>query len=109
VAPFSDTFDFKTQEQKLERLSHFDALTNMPNRLLMADRLKLAMAQAGRTWQRLALVYIDLDGGNPRSYLRCGFHFNVRMSRLAVTLESLQVMPAQSFLTPSSMAETHAP
>ena len=58
----SDISSLKTLESKLDRLAHFDALTNLPNRLLKADRLQQAMAQARRTGQGLAVVYIDLDG-----------------------------------------------
>ncbi|MDD2880985.1 MAG: EAL domain-containing protein [Rhodoferax sp.] len=62
VALFSDISDLKAHERQLEHLAHFDALTNLPNRLLKADRLQQAMAQARRTGQGLAVVYIDLDG-----------------------------------------------
>jgi len=58
----SDIDALKTLERQLDRLAHFDALTNLPNRLLKADRLQQAMAQARRTGQGLAVVYIDLDG-----------------------------------------------
>ena len=40
----------------------FDALTGLPNRLLLADRLHQAMAQARRRGQGLAVAYLDLDG-----------------------------------------------
>jgi len=58
----SDITALKTLESKLERMAHFDALTNLPNRLLKADRVQQAMAQARRSGQGLAMVYIDLDG-----------------------------------------------
>ena len=38
-----------------------DLLTGLPNRMLMMDRLKMAMAQAKRTDQKLALMMLDLD------------------------------------------------
>jgi diguanylate cyclase (GGDEF)-like protein/PAS domain S-box-containing protein len=62
IALFSDISDTKAHEQQIEQLAHFDALTNLPNRLLKADRLQQAMAQTRRTGQGLAVVYIDLDG-----------------------------------------------
>lgn len=62
VALFSDITSVKEHEQKLERIAHFDALTGLPNRVLLADRLHQAMAQAQRRGQRLAVAYIDLDG-----------------------------------------------
>jgi len=62
IALFSDITDRKAHESQLERIAHFDALTNLPNRVLLADRLQQAMAQAQRRQQQLAVVYLDLDG-----------------------------------------------
>ena len=62
VALFSDITSFKQHERQLEHIAHYDALTTLPNRVLMADRLQQAMAQAQRREQRLAVVYLDLDG-----------------------------------------------
>jgi len=50
------------QQEQLERISHFDALTGLPNRLLVSDRLGQAMAHAKRSGQELAVLYLDLDG-----------------------------------------------
>jgi diguanylate cyclase (GGDEF)-like protein/PAS domain S-box-containing protein len=52
----------KAHEIQLEHMAHFDALTGLPNRALLADRLQQAMAQALRHGRRLAVVYLDLDG-----------------------------------------------
>lgn len=49
-------------ERQLERIAHFDALTDLPNRVLLADRLEQAMYRARRSGRKLALVYLDLDG-----------------------------------------------
>ncbi len=62
VALFSDITQIKKHAQQLEHLTHYDALTNLPNRTLLADRLQLAMAQAKRRKQVLAVAYLDLDG-----------------------------------------------
>ncbi len=62
VALFSDISAIKEHQSQLERIAHFDALTNLPNRLLLADRLQQAMAQAHRRGQQVAVVYLDLDG-----------------------------------------------
>ncbi len=59
---FSDITERKAHQSQLERLAHFDSLTNLPNRVLLADRLQKAMAQAQRRGQQLAVVYLDLDG-----------------------------------------------
>ena len=62
VGLFSDITTVKAQESRLEHIAHFDALTNLPNRLLLSDRLQQAMSQALRRNQWVAVVYLDLDG-----------------------------------------------
>ncbi len=62
VALFSDITVLKEHEKKLEHIAHYDALTTLPNRVLLGDRLHQAMAQAQRHEQRLAVAYLDLDG-----------------------------------------------
>jgi diguanylate cyclase (GGDEF)-like protein/PAS domain S-box-containing protein len=62
VALFSDISSQKEDQRKLEHIAHFDALTNLPNRVLLADRLTQAMAQALRRGKTLAVTYMDLDG-----------------------------------------------
>jgi PAS domain S-box-containing protein len=62
VALFSDITLLKKHQSQLEHIAHFDALTSLPNRVLLADRLKHAMTQAQRRGQFLAVVYLDLDG-----------------------------------------------
>lgn len=62
VALFSDISTLKAQQTQLERIAHFDPLTALPNRVLLADRLQQAMAQTQRRGQRLAVVFLDLDG-----------------------------------------------
>jgi diguanylate cyclase (GGDEF)-like protein/PAS domain S-box-containing protein len=62
VALFTDITAIKAHQSQLEHIAHFDALTHLPNRLLLADRLRHAMAQALRREQHLAVAYLDLDG-----------------------------------------------
>jgi diguanylate cyclase (GGDEF)-like protein len=50
------------REAELFRRAHFDALTGLPNRELLDDRLRQAVAQAHRDERRLAVLFIDLDG-----------------------------------------------
>lgn len=52
----------KLAEEKIVYLAHFDALTNLPNRTLFYDRLEQAIAQAQRYKQKLAILFLDLDG-----------------------------------------------
>ncbi|TVT48242.1 MAG: EAL domain-containing protein [Denitromonas halophila] len=65
IAVFSDITKMVEQQEKLERMAHYDALTGLPNRSLLADRLAQAMALARRTDTRLAVCYLDLDGFKP--------------------------------------------
>ncbi|GHU32480.1 GGDEF domain-containing protein [Betaproteobacteria bacterium] len=62
VAIISDITELKEYEQRLERMAHYDALTDLPNRVLLADRLNMAIAQARRYKRCLALVCLDIDG-----------------------------------------------
>ncbi|OYU44464.1 MAG: hypothetical protein CFE44_12815, partial [Burkholderiales bacterium PBB4] len=62
VALFSDITSIKENQRKLEHMAHFDALTNLPNRVLLGDRLHQAMALAQRRGKRLAVAYLDVDG-----------------------------------------------
>jgi diguanylate cyclase (GGDEF)-like protein/PAS domain S-box-containing protein len=62
VGLFSDITPLKKQQKQLEHIAHFDALTGLPNRVLLADRMQQAMANARRREQRLAVIYLDLDG-----------------------------------------------
>jgi diguanylate cyclase (GGDEF)-like protein/PAS domain S-box-containing protein len=62
VALFSDITPMKEHQQQLEHIAHYDSLTNLPNRMLLADRLQHAMNQCERRDQSLAVAYLDLDG-----------------------------------------------
>ena len=52
-------------QTELARIAHHDSLTGLPNRVLLADRLTQALAQARRKGSRLALLFLDLDGFKP--------------------------------------------
>ena len=62
VALLSDITTLKLQQKQLEQIAHFDPLTGLPNRTLLADRLQQAMAQANRHGTSIAVLFIDLDG-----------------------------------------------
>jgi diguanylate cyclase (GGDEF)-like protein len=49
------------RDEELYRQAHFDALTQLPNRLLFRDRLAQELASAVAGMQRSALLYVDLD------------------------------------------------
>ncbi len=54
--------DVAEKKTQLERLAHYDPLTGLPNRALLADRMSQAMMQSQRRGQRLAMAFLDLDG-----------------------------------------------
>ena len=65
VAIASDVTQLRENQSRIERMAYYDALTNLPNRSLLADRLKQAIAQADRRQDLLAICYLDLDGFKP--------------------------------------------
>lgn len=63
IALMSDITELKQKQVELERVAHFDAVTDLPNRVLFSDRLNQSISQLGRHQdERLAVIYIDLDG-----------------------------------------------
>ena len=52
----------KEYQEQIEHIAHYDVLTNLPNRVLLADRLSQAMLQCSRHEQSLAVAFLDLDG-----------------------------------------------
>jgi diguanylate cyclase (GGDEF)-like protein/PAS domain S-box-containing protein len=59
---FTDITPIKEHQRQLEYIAHYDALTGLPNRVLLADRLKQAISHSHRQNAALAVLYIDLDG-----------------------------------------------
>ncbi len=55
----------RAQEVLLQKLAHFDALTGLPNRVLLARKLQEAMASARALGRLLGVAYLDLDGFKP--------------------------------------------
>jgi diguanylate cyclase (GGDEF)-like protein/PAS domain S-box-containing protein len=62
VSLCTDITLMKKHHGQLERMAHYDALTNLPNRVLLADRLNRSMSQCQRREQSLAVAFMDLDG-----------------------------------------------
>ncbi|MBI3100912.1 MAG: EAL domain-containing protein [Burkholderiales bacterium] len=62
VALFTDITTLKENERKLEHVAHYDALTGLPNRVLLADRLQQSMLRCQRKGLSLAVAFLDLDG-----------------------------------------------
>ncbi|EGV20319.1 EAL domain-containing protein [Thiocapsa marina] len=61
VAVFADISALRESESQLVFLTHHDALTGLPNRVLLRDRLEHAIAHAARARSPLAVLLVDLD------------------------------------------------
>jgi len=61
VGTFMDVTHRKAAEDQIRRLAFYDALTGLPNRRLLMDRLQQAIASATRSRQGGAILFIDLD------------------------------------------------
>lgn len=62
VGLFTDITEQKAHQKQLQRMAHYDVLTNLPNRVLLADRLSQAMVHAKRQNRSIAVLFLDLDG-----------------------------------------------
>lgn len=56
-----DTTEIREKEQTIEHQARHDALTQLPNRVLLLDRMENAIQRAQRQKKRLAVCYLDLD------------------------------------------------
>lgn len=56
-----DITERKRAEEQIKSLAYHDSLTGLPNRRLFQDRLSMAVAQAHRNAQHLAVLFLDLD------------------------------------------------
>ena len=61
VMVFHDVTQVRAMLQQMSYLANHDYLTNLPNRLLLNDRLAQAMAAARRRQQQLAVLFVDVD------------------------------------------------
>jgi len=65
VALFTDISERKTLEAQMHQMAYFDALTGLPNRRMLGDRLGQAMAASKRSELYGALMFLDLDNFKP--------------------------------------------
>ena len=61
MATVRDITERKVAEEKIQFLAYFDALTELPNRILLKDRLLKALAGARRRNEKVALLFVNLD------------------------------------------------
>jgi len=57
----SEVFERMQAEERVWHIAHHDALTGLPNRSLLQDRLAQALAGAERSGHRVAVLFLDLD------------------------------------------------
>ncbi len=62
IGIFTDITPLKAQQRELEQLAYFDALTGLPNRRMLMDRLRQLLAWAERSARSVAVCYLDIDG-----------------------------------------------
>ncbi len=61
VGVMTDISQIKKSEANLQRLAHYDPLTDLPNRLLIHSRLEHALAHGQREGTQVAVLFLDLD------------------------------------------------
>ena len=61
VIVFHDVSETKAMTMKMTHLAHHDFLTNLPNRILLNDRIAQAISSAKRNGSKMALLFLDLD------------------------------------------------
>jgi diguanylate cyclase (GGDEF)-like protein/PAS domain S-box-containing protein len=61
IGTYEDITERKVAEDRVKFLAFYDALTELPNRALLQDRLSKALANARRQKDRVALLFLDLD------------------------------------------------
>jgi diguanylate cyclase (GGDEF)-like protein/PAS domain S-box-containing protein len=83
VAVYSDLSALKQDDQRLRLLTHYDSLTELPNRLLFYEYLTRACRQE----ERLALLYLDLDDFKQ---INENFGFDIGDEFIKITAHRLQ-------------------
>lgn len=61
IGIFTDISERKENEARIQHLAHHDALTGLPNRILLDDRIAQAIAKSRRSELQTAVIFIDLD------------------------------------------------
>jgi diguanylate cyclase (GGDEF)-like protein/PAS domain S-box-containing protein len=61
IGVFIDISERKQSEARIHHLAHHDALTGLPNRLLLEDRIEQGLLKSKRTGRHMGIIFIDLD------------------------------------------------
>ena len=62
VHTLTDITEQHKAQSRIHHLAHHDALTELPNRVLLADRIRAALSNAEATDQKVVVMFLDLDG-----------------------------------------------
>jgi len=62
VSTFEEVFGYQNEEEAPDFMIGHDALTRLPNRALLMDRLHQSIAHARRSQKKIAIAFVDLDG-----------------------------------------------
>lgn len=65
VITATDITEFIEHRQRLEHLASYDALTQLPNRLLLDERMRISLARGRRSGDMVAVCMLDLDSFKP--------------------------------------------
>ncbi|MBY0575439.1 MAG: sensor domain-containing diguanylate cyclase [Gallionellaceae bacterium] len=65
IGTHADITERKAMEERMRHMAHYDPLTELPNRALIADRLQQAVIKARRDKTYMAVMFIDLDRFKP--------------------------------------------
>jgi diguanylate cyclase (GGDEF)-like protein/PAS domain S-box-containing protein len=84
-----DFSEFKRLEQQLSHQATHDALTGLPNRLLLLDRLQQSMEYAMRDRSKVAVLYLDLDNFKNVNDTLGHFHGDELLRQVADRLRSV--------------------
>jgi diguanylate cyclase (GGDEF)-like protein/PAS domain S-box-containing protein len=61
VAIFNDITEYKNSRAQIDFLAHHDNLTGLPNRVLLNDRLEMAINAGTRQGEKVGVLFLDLD------------------------------------------------
>jgi len=61
IAMFSDITERRASFDRIQYLAHYDALTQLANRVLLNDHIEMAIVGAKRTHAKFAVIFMDLD------------------------------------------------
>jgi len=62
IGTVNDITERKNAELIIQRMAHYDHLTDLPNRFMFFDRLDQGVIRATRNMQKIAVLFLDLDG-----------------------------------------------